>query len=83
MRKRSSYNEMVFMPFENMMLPAPNDVDDALVCYFGKNYMQPLHLPTAHGQKYMDATRPVEEVVAELKEHPENYDKRIKLLYTD
>jgi len=27
--------------------------------------------------------RPVEEVLEELKEHPENYEKRIKLLYTD
>jgi lipopolysaccharide cholinephosphotransferase len=82
-RKRSSYQEMVMIPFENMMLPAPNDIRDALVCYFGEQYMTPLHLPTDHGQKYMDATRPVEEVLEELKEHPENYEKRIKLLYTD
>lgn len=82
-RKRSSYNEQVWIPFEDTLYPAPNDTHDALVCYFGENYMTPLHLPTAHGRRYLDATRPYQEVVEELKQHPERFEERIKLLYTD
>ena len=82
-RKRSSYNEQVWIPFEDTQFPAPNDTHDALVCYFGENYMTPLHLPTAHGRRYLDATRPYQEVAEELKLHPERFEERIKLLYTD
>lgn len=82
-RKRSSYNEQVWIPFENVVYPAPSDTHDALVCYFGDDYMTPLHLPTAHGRRYLDATRPYQEVVEELKQHPEQFAERIKLLYTD
>lgn len=82
-RHRSSYAETVWLPFEMTKFPAPKGLEDALVCYFGKNYMVPLHLPTAHGRKYLDATRPYEEVAEELKQHPERYEERIKKLYTD
>ncbi len=80
-RLRSSYDDTVWMPFEGMMLPAPANTEDALVCYFGKEYMVPQQLPTAHGQKYLDATRPFGEVADELRKHPELFDERIKLLY--
>lgn len=82
-RNRSSYNEQVWMPFEDTVFPAPNDTYDTLVCYFGKNYMTPLHQPTAHGQRYMDAARPYKEVVKELEAYPERFAERIKILYTD
>lgn len=80
-RLRSSYDKMVWMPFENIQLPAPNDTDDALRCYFGNDYMTPRQLPTAHGQKYMDARRSYEDVAAELRQHPERYEPRIQQLY--
>ena len=83
MRKRASYRETVWLPFENTKFPAPVDTEDALVCYYGNNYMTPLHLPTDHGHKYLDATRPYNEVAEELKKHPERFDERIRLLYTD
>lgn len=82
-RLRSTYDSTQWLQFEHTSYPAPIDTHDALKCYYGENYMIPLHLPTAHGQRYMDATRPYDEVAKELKEHPELYDKRIKLLYTE
>lgn len=82
-RRRSSYSETIWLPFEMTKFPAPKDTEDALVCYFGKNYMVPLHLPTAHGQKYMDATQDYNAVSELLTKHQELYEKRIKLLYTD
>ena len=45
--------------------------------------MTPKHLPTDHGQRYLDTTRPYGEVVEELKQHPERFAERVKLLYTD
>jgi lipopolysaccharide cholinephosphotransferase len=82
-RLRSSYESVQWIPFEHLLLPAPNNTDDALQCYFGKNYMVPLHLPTAHGHKYMDAKHTYAEAEAAVKANPEEYDKRIKLLYTE
>ena len=82
-RKRASYNEQVWMPFEDAVFPAPNDTHDALVCYFGKNYMTPLHEPTAHGHRYLDATRPYKEIADKLKAHPELFEARLQQLYTD
>lgn len=82
-RQRSSYNRQVWLPFEDTEYPAPMDTHDALVCYFGESYMTPQHLPTDHGRRYLDATRPFTEVVEELKQHPERFAERLKLLYTD
>lgn len=82
-RLRSSYESMQWMTFEHISLPAPNNTDDALRCYFGKDYMVPLHFPTAHGHKYMDASHPYSEVEKLLKQDPLLYDKRIKQLYTE
>jgi lipopolysaccharide cholinephosphotransferase len=82
-RRRSGYNEQKWMPFEDKMFPAPTDVHDALVCYFGEDYMTPLHLPSDHGRHYMDAQRPYEEVVPELKAHPERFAEKLKTLYTE
>jgi len=82
-RLRSSYDSTQWLSFEHTSYPAPIDTHDTLKCYYGENYMTPLHTPTAHGQRYMDATRPYEEVEKELRKHPELYDKRINLLYNN
>ena len=54
-RLRSAYNEVVMMDFEHIKLPAPNDTHEALICYFGNDYMTPRQMPTMHGNKYFDA----------------------------
>lgn len=82
-RPRNAYNKQDWIPFEYMLFPAPTDTHAALVCYFGEDYMTPKHLPTAHGQRYLDTERPYQEVVQELKEHPERFEERVKLLYTE
>lgn len=82
-RNRSSYDETVWLDFENTRFPAPKDTNDALVCYFGKDYMTPLHLTTAHGRKYMNAKLNYEEAAKLLTKNPDEYERRIALLYTD
>ncbi len=82
-RKRSSYDTTQWLPFEHVILPAPADTDDALSCYYGKDYMTPQKLPTAHGNKYMDATCTYSEAKKKIDENPAAYEERIKLLYTN
>ena len=82
-RKRSCYNRQCWIPFEDMLLPAPYDAHQVLLHYFGRTYMVPQHLPTQHGQRYLDATRPYPEVLEELQQHPEHFEQRIKLLYNE
>ncbi len=78
---RSSYASTVMMPFEGVMMPAPVGAHAVLESYYGKDYMTPQQLPTAHGQKYLDATRPYGEVAQELREHPERFAERVRKLY--
>ncbi len=80
-QQRASYTSTVWMPFEGVMMPAPKDTHAVLEAYYGKDYMTPKILPTAHGHKYLDATRPYEEVAQELKAHPERYTPRVNKLY--
>ncbi len=82
-RKRSDYDGQVWMPFEDTQYPAPTDVHDALICYFGENYMTPFHMPSDHGRHYMDTTRSYKDVAPELKAHPERFDENIKQHYTE
>ena len=80
-RLRSSYDEMVWIPFEGQSFPAPNNTDDALRCYFGSDYMTPRQEPTAHGEMYLDARMPYPEAISLLRQHPEKFDERLRLLY--
>ena len=82
-RNRSSYDRQEWIPFEDTTYPAPCDTHDTLICYFGENYMKPVHTPTQHGQRYMDTHRPYQEVEKELREHPELFEQRVRQLYTD
>lgn len=81
-RLRSSYTQMVWMPFEGLSFPAPNDTDDALRCYFGADYMTPRRLSSRHGQKYMDARTDYVTAAEMLKAHPERYQQQLDKLYT-
>lgn len=82
-RHRSSYDSTQWLPFEHVMLPAPADTHDTLRSDYGENYMTPLHIPTTHGRKYMDAEHTYEEAAEMLRQDPSLYDKRIAQLYTD
>ena len=72
---------MVDMEFEGLLFPAPNDTDDALRCYFGPGYMTPQQLPTAHGEKYMDASTPYPDSEALIRRDPSVFDERVRRLY--
>lgn len=59
------WDETVFLPFENTMLPCPIGYDEILKELYG-DYLTPVKAPTAHGNIIMDLNRPYEEVVEEM-----------------
>ena len=43
--------------------------------------MTPRQEPTAHGEMYLDARMPYPEAISLLRQHPEKFDERLRLLY--
>ena len=40
-RNREWYDEVVWLPFENTVIPAPKNYHDSLIRLYGQNYMVP------------------------------------------
>lgn len=51
------FKETVWLPFENIMVPAPGDYDYFLRQEFGDNYMTPIQAPSAHGELIFSTDR--------------------------
>lgn len=75
-RNREDYNDVVYIDFEGLKMPAPNGIHGALVCYFGEDYMTPKKLPTMHGFKYFDPYKSYKQVEKELVDNPKLFDDR-------
>lgn len=75
-RAREDYQDVIYLDFEGLKMPAPNGIHGALVCYFGEDYMTPKKLPTMHGFKYFDPYRSYKQVEKELADNPELFDRR-------
>ncbi len=65
---RSLFDETVWLPFENIMVPAPKDTDSVLRAEFGDNYMTPIQAPNVHGQLIFDTQRSYREVLPEVRQ---------------
>ena len=76
-----AYSDVVWLPFEDRLFPAPKDYHQVLLDTFGDDYMVPQQLPSVHSKHYIDAYRSYREVAPELLEHPERYEERINLVY--
>lgn len=48
-RQKDWYRETIYLPFEDILLPAPIDYDKVLRTQYGDNYMIPQKSPTIHG----------------------------------
>ena len=48
-RKKEWYNNTIYLPFEDIIIPIPKDYDLILTKQYG-NYMQPVKEPTVHGE---------------------------------
>ena len=54
---REWYSDIVYLPFENMMVPAPAQQDTLLKCRYG-DYMKPIHEPNMHDGIFLDPDIP-------------------------
>ena len=48
LRDKHWYDETIYLPFEDIMMPVPKDFDKILTLQYG-NYMKPVKAPTMHG----------------------------------
>lgn len=65
--RREWYDETIWLPFEDMMVPAPKRYDELLTCEYGADYMTPQKAPTMHGGIFFDAERSYVDVLKELR----------------
>ena len=56
-RERKWYDEIVWLPFENTMVPAPAGYEEVLKCQYG-DYMKPVKGGTWHEGIYLDPDTP-------------------------
>ncbi|MCR5713411.1 MAG: LicD family protein [Bacteroidales bacterium] len=67
-KQKSWYREVVYLPFEDLMLPAPVDYDKALSQQYGDDYMTPHRSPALHsGFAVLDAERPYTDYLPALR----------------
>ncbi len=64
--KRDWYSETVTLPFEDIEVPVPKHYHEILTEYYG-DYMTPQQVPTAHGTTILDADKPYQETLKELR----------------
>ena len=53
-RKRKLYDNLEFVPFENICIPIPSGYHEILEVMYGKDYMTPKQIPTDHGDMFFD-----------------------------
>lgn len=55
--QREWYSDVVYLPFENMMVPAPAGYDSLLKLRYG-DYMTPARVPSMHEGIFLDPDHP-------------------------
>lgn len=78
---RTCYDDVAWLTFEDRKWPAPAGYEQVLEDAFGPDWRVPQQLPAYHSQHYIDARRPYSEVEEELRQHPEQYEQRIRQVY--
>ena len=67
-RPKKWYDETVYLPFEDIMMPCPGAYHEILRLQYG-DYMTPAKAPSFHGGFYaLDADRSYQDVIAEVKD---------------
>ena len=76
---KSIFEETIYLPFENLMVPAPKNYDAFLKESFGPNYMTPIKAPSMHGQIVFDTEHSYLEVLPKVRrEYNFSIFKRLK-----
>lgn len=64
---KSLFDDIVWIPFETIMVPAPRDYDAFLRVVFGDNYMTPIQAPSMHGSLVVDTERSYKEILPRVR----------------
>lgn len=64
---RKIFDETVWLPFENIQVPAPKDYDAFLRTEFGDNYMTPIQAPNVHGKLCFDTEHSYKDVLPKVR----------------
>ena len=64
--KRKWYDKVIYMQFEDIMLPVPSNYDEILKEMYG-DYMKPTKAPTCHGKVIFDVNKSYKQVIKEMK----------------
>lgn len=64
--RKSLYDEIIFVPFEDIMVPVPKGYDEILTNWYG-DYMKPSKIPTIHGTAIFDTHTPYKELIPKLR----------------
>lgn len=69
-KEKSWYNETVMLPFEDILIPAPQGYDKVLRNLYGDNYLTPVNNPSGHGSEvYFDTHRSYTELIDDIKKN--------------
>lgn len=68
-KDREWYNETIWLPFEDIMLPVPKEYDKVLKKLYGDSYMTPTQAPSGHGEIVFDTERPYAELLSEMRKN--------------
>lgn len=64
---RHVFDETIWLPFENIQIPAPKDYDTFLRNEFGDNYMTPIMAPNVHGQLIFDTEHSYKDILPRVR----------------
>lgn len=65
-RRREWYEETIYMPFEDIVMPVPAGYDKILTDQYG-DYMTPTKAPTYHGSMIIDPEHSYKDIIAKIK----------------
>ena len=66
LRKKEWFNEVIWVPFEDILIPIPSGYDEDLTEQYG-DYLTPVKAPTSHGNVIFDTRRPYTAVLKEMR----------------
>lgn len=65
--KKEYFEEIEYLPFEDIMVPVPKKYDDVLKAYYGDDYMKPVKGTSLHGNVIFDVSKNYIETIKDLK----------------
>ena len=68
-RKKERYQDVIYLPFENIEIPVSKDYDKILCKQYGPNYMTPVQAPSMHGGTIISPTIPYKQILNEKREN--------------